>query len=425
MFDLDELEKNWQEYYRTKYGKDNLSNIDILEIYKSENATQEYYNKRRDEYDIKFRKMWKIVHDDSFPLINHNHKIGWDEDISNLDKDEFLREYEEFKALKHVYNDYQYEEYDREDDILMQLRAEDRFDFSKIHENDEDFLSGSDVNPTDFGVDKDFVSHNPSYYIDDDVLEIDELEYECNYDYRKVKDHESRMRNIASRIIMEKAENEKPKEIRLSPEKQKDVVEGCMHLVFEQTRYWDEVLGHAFDIEELYYICLRSLISSANCCHYVQPVFPNLVYENIRKSMYSLMARRLHISYRELYEKMEYHELDHESTSPDDRQLYDIPSKPTFLIPTDPKKIFLMTKDIPTEEEHEKESDAFMEAYYQELNKLGGLEKYVMTMAYNSDGFPGLTNAEIADNLMIDINTVNSLKKKALLKLRKKESIKK
>lgn len=31
MFNLDELEKNWQEYYRTKYGKDHLSNEEIAE----------------------------------------------------------------------------------------------------------------------------------------------------------------------------------------------------------------------------------------------------------------------------------------------------------------------------------------------------------------------------------------------------------
>ena len=100
MFNLDELEKNWQEYYKTKTGKDKLSDEDVLEVYKSENATMEYYEEQYEKYRKHFKNLWGMVRNSAEDrLITSIHdcdpNLGWDEDISNIDKDEFLRKFEE------------------------------------------------------------------------------------------------------------------------------------------------------------------------------------------------------------------------------------------------------------------------------------------------------------------------------------------
>lgn len=432
MFNLDELEKNWQDYFMTKTGKDRLSNQDVLEIYKSENATLEYYNEQVDKYRNKFKKIWGIINGTPEErliqsIYGYNSNIGWDEDISNIDKDEFINQYIENEYLHTIDKNYITDELNREDNIRQLLRAENKFDFSKLHENNEDFLLNSEIDPTDFGVDKNFIQHERSYYVEDYIFDDDyEYKYEYDYDCKNVKEQESRNRNIATRILMEKSKLEEPKKIRLSPEKQKIVVEGCMYLVFNETRFWDNATGHAFDLEELYSLCLFSLMSATkNCCHYQKPVFSLLVNETVRRNMYNLIGKRMHLTYREIYQKIANWELEHKPTDDNDYQLYDIPKKKIVEIATDPKEIFLMTKDNPTDDEYQKESKIFMESYYQTINKLNGYERNIMSMAYDNNGYLGLTNAEIADNLMIDINTVNSLKIKALIKIRNNESMKK
>lgn len=429
MFNLDELEKNWQDYYMTKTGKDRLSNEDVLEIYKSENATLEYYNEQVDKYRNEFKKIWDII-DGRFltpaerliqSIHGYNSNIGWDEDISNIDKDEFINQYIENEYLHTIDKNYITDELDREDNIRQLLRAENKFDFSKLHENNEDFLSSSKIDPTDFGVDKNFIQHERSYYVEDYIFDDDyEYEYEYDYNCRNVKEQVSRNRNIATRILIEKSKLEEPKKIKLSPEKQKKVVEGCMYLVFNETRFWDNATGHVFDLEELYTLCLFSLINATkNCCHYQKPVFSLLVSETVRRNIYNLIGKQMHLTYREVYQKIDNWELEHKPIDDNDYQLYDIPKKEIVEIATDPKEIFLMTKDNPTDDEYQKESDAFMEAYYQELSKLSGYERSIMSMSYDNNGYPGLTNKEIAENLVIDDKQVSHLKSKLKKKIKK------
>ena len=194
-----------------------------------------------------------------------------------------------------------------------------------------------------------------------------------------------------------------------------------MYLVFGETRYWDEVTGHVFDIEELYYICLYTLINSAKyCCHCRKPVFSMLVDKNIRTNMYGLIGRRMHLTYREIYQKINDWELEHIPTDENDHQLYNIPEKPFKEIPTDPKEMFLMTKDTPTDDEYQKESKMFMEAYYQEVGKLDGLERSIMSMSYDNNGYLGLTEYEISRELIINDSQVSYLKNKAKTKIKEK-----
>ena len=495
MFNLDELEKNWQEYYKTKTGKDKLSDKDVLEVYKSENATMEYYEEQYEKYRNYFKNLWGMVRNSAEDrLITSIHdcdpNLGWDEDISNIDKDEFLRKFEEDlkkeeedkkkriedwqkkiylkMQIENLPDDnyfethtvdpfddelvvkiflqkeeekknrliiekiYQKEEEERQRLLDERIAAESNYDLSNLHalfsENNNILCETNDNTKDEFIDDIKFELNNEDIYISYKELYADDM-FDVNKDYdiepKKEETKEEyqekiRKRNIATRIIMEKEKIEEPKKKYLSFEKQKEVVEGCMYLVFDYTHFWDNATGHVFDVEEIYYLCLHSLISTTKyCCHCKKPVFSLLVYETIRRNMYNLIGRRMHLSYREVYRKIDNWELEHKPVDDNDHQLYDIPNKEIVEIATDPKEIYLMTKDIPTDDEYQKESEMFMEKYYQQIGQLNGLERSVMFMAYDNNGYSGLTDNEIADELATDKKTVSNIKRKIKNRMKK------
>ena len=89
----------------------------------------------------------------------------------------------------------------------------------------------------------------------------------------------------------------KPKRPSLSQKSQSTIVEGCLDVVFERTRSWYSCLDGNIPMEELYYICLDSLLKSVKyCLHYsTKSSFRAYVKKCIEKNIIKLISKKEHI----------------------------------------------------------------------------------------------------------------------------------
>ena len=205
-----------------------------------------------------------------------------------------------------------------------------------------------------------------------------------------------------------------PKRKYLSQESQKKVVEGCMDMVFENTRYWYEVLNKKISIEKLYNICVDSLISSAKyCLHFsTKPCFRSYVYKSIENNISRHIARWEHITTYEANGRIE----DYDIYRKDILKTYqdrEIPTKQSY--------IYEMIKNDSYDVDYinKQSQEEFMSDYDEALEELSYLEKMVMRLSYDAYGYPGLTTNEISDYIGVEPKEVVNAKRRVLNKLKK------
>ena len=227
-------------------------------------------------------------------------------------------------------------------------------------------------------------------------------------------------REKADQIEKEIAEDNKrirdnyPKRKQLSKESQMRVVEGCMDVVFENTRYWYEDLDGKISMEKLYNICVDSLIKSAKyCMHYsTKPCFRSYVNKSIQNNISEYIARWEHITVREADRRIKRHDIFKESILKLD---YD------KEIPTKQSYIYEMIKDDSYDVDYTKKliQEEFMSEYDEILEELPYIEKMVMRLSYDDNGYPGLTMEEISDYVGVEPKEVRNAKRRVLNRLRK------
>lgn len=213
-----------------------------------------------------------------------------------------------------------------------------------------------------------------------------------------------------------------PTKKHLSEESRKKVIEGCMNIVFDATRKWYDFFDKKISQERLYYVGLEALI---NCTKYVlhceEPVFSEYVYKSIERNVIKNVANWEHLSYRDIYAYVKNHKdnCKYDDYGNEIKQLHfeyetsEIPIKPSEILYIKRKDLYDVDyiKDISKEE--------FMRDYKKATKGLDDIEKAIISLSYDIDGYPGLTYNEIADYYDLDKKNVGNIKKKALRKLRK------
>lgn len=217
-----------------------------------------------------------------------------------------------------------------------------------------------------------------------------------------------------------------PEMKKLSPSNQKRVVEGCLDVVFDETKKWYNYFEKNVDIEKIYYVCLETLISTAKNCTLAESVpFRHYVFKCIERSIINLISKLEHIHYRDAWciinndgykidnvdyfkqVKMEfkynYHDLEMEKPS----KIYDRLKNEYYDVD--------YLKDYSSEE--------FINIYNQALDEMDDLSKNVMRLIFDSNGNSILTYNEISDFLGINPNKVYRIKRKVLKKLKQDERI--
>lgn len=237
---------------------------------------------------------------------------------------------------------------------------------------------------------------------------------------KEIEEHERKLKEKLQ------SENKYPKKRHLSKESQKKVVEGSLWMVFKETRKWYDFFNGKLSMEKIYYICLESLMNSVRyIVHCEKPVFCLYVLKSIERSITKYVARNSQISYREAWTKIHFtngllREDTKEMESLFSRDCYESKEKVTK-----PSEIFyrLRGKSYSIDYIKNISSDEFIKDYEKVLSNLDELEKRVMEISYDKDGYRGLTNFEIGQYLGIDEKRVSNTKKKAKKILRKNETI--
>lgn len=209
----------------------------------------------------------------------------------------------------------------------------------------------------------------------------------------------------------------------LSEESRKKVIEGCMNIVFDATRNWYDFFDRKISQERLYYICLEALI---NCTKYVlhceDPVFSLYVYKSIERNAIKNVANWEHLSYREVYAYVVYKKDSDEKyyfLEDEIKQLHfeygsnEVPMKPSTIAYMKRKEQYEVdyTKSLLEEE--------FKSDYQKAIASLDEIEKGILSLSYDVNGYPGLTCDEIARYYGIEKKNITNIKIKALRKLRK------
>lgn len=226
----------------------------------------------------------------------------------------------------------------------------------------------------------------------------------------------------------------------LSKEGQNKVVEGCMDIVFDSTREWYDYFKGNIPMENLYYVCLNTLISSARHCihYYTKTCFRSYVLEGIRKNMIKFVSRLEHIPYRNAYAMMNgyykyYNEIEDRiedswcAIEPGYKKEFEYDNNFDKEVPTKASYIYEMIKNDSYEVDFIKKqsTDEFLAVYDEIIEELPYIEKMTMRLFYNYEGSEGLTINEISDYLGIESNEVINAKRRVLRKLKKDERIKK
>lgn len=216
-------------------------------------------------------------------------------------------------------------------------------------------------------------------------------------------------------------ETPRPQKKHLSKENQMKVVEGCLYLVFDETRKWYNFFQEKLSMEKIYYICLEALINSVKyMVHCGHPVFRFYVSKSIEQNIINYVSRFMHITYREAKENIDDYFLGIIC-----EEAYD-GSKKHFKFdlkeePEKPSKIYYRLKNQSYYVEYIEKisSSKFMEDYKAALENLDEDAKIVMQLSFDNNGYRGLTSSEIADYLGIDRKKVYNIKRRAIKVLRK------
>lgn len=223
-----------------------------------------------------------------------------------------------------------------------------------------------------------------------------------------------------------KEENKFPPKKRLSKESQKKVIEGCLYIVFDSTRQWYEFFNEKLSMERIYYVCLEALMNSVKyTMHCGDPVFLLYVSKSIERNIIKYVAQWEHITYRQAYGIIHNLSCDFDS---DDytfgqhnenlKLFFDYENEEEL---EKPSKIFYQLKDESYDVDYIKgvSSDEFMKDYNRALENLDDVARIVMKLPFDINGNVGLTYAEIADYLGIDLKKVSNIKRRAIKTLRK------
>jgi len=225
----------------------------------------------------------------------------------------------------------------------------------------------------------------------------------------------------------------------LSKKSQNKVVEGCMDVVFDCTREWYEFFKGNIPMEDLYYVCLNTLISSAKyCVHYsTKTCFRAYVIEGIRREIIKFVSRLEHIPYRNAYAIINgyykgYDEIEDYGDGwckpkPGYKMKFEYDYKYDKEEPTKASYIYEMIKNDSYDVEFIKgtSTEEFFEVYDEILETLPYIEKMTMRLFYDSIGLEGLSIKEISDYLGVEENEVVNAKRRVLRRLKKDERIKK
>lgn len=217
----------------------------------------------------------------------------------------------------------------------------------------------------------------------------------------------------------------KPQKKHLSKENQKKVVEGSLYMVFEATREWYNFFDKKLSMEKIYYICLEALMTSVKyMLHCEKPVFDLYVSKSIERNIIKHVAGYLHITYKEAYEKIHYNINPRKNLN---ENLSFVFYSENVEEPEKPSQIFYQLRNESYETNFlEKISyDEFMLVYHQILEKLDEDAKSVIQFTFDSNGYRGLTNAEIAKYLGIDSARVSIIRRRGMKTLRKELKLQK
>ena len=216
------------------------------------------------------------------------------------------------------------------------------------------------------------------------------------------------------------------KTFRLSRESQMKIVEGCMDLVFDETRGYYQQLDKKVSMEEIYYLCLESLISAVKyCIHYTtKDCFRSYAASFMRRNIVNYMAKKEGISYKNAYcITFKLFNPDLSIYGDENMELYDVREFSYDYdreTPYKPSAIYNMTKDESYDIDYTKDisSEEFMNTYNKAISELDDIDKKIMGLVYDKDGESVLTHAEIADILGVDVNKLINTKRKVKNRLR-------
>ena len=203
----------------------------------------------------------------------------------------------------------------------------------------------------------------------------------------------------------------------LSSEGQKKVVAGSLDIVFNQTRYYYKFFNKKISQETLYYICLYALMNAVKYLCISSKIFYNeykkislfrlYIEKSIRDAIIKYLAKSEHTGYREIYRQLQ-------KCMPGEA------SKWFYLDYEEEKEISTNPFELRDVEQVEYDyisdtsSSEFMRIYHKALDKFDPLEKRVMLLAYDSDGYSILTYQEIGIILGIPASQVATIKKRVI-----------
>ena len=220
---------------------------------------------------------------------------------------------------------------------------------------------------------------------------------------------------------------EEPKKIRLSEKNQKRVVEGCLDVVFDDTKYWYDYFDGNIEMEKIYDICLDSLINSVKyCLHNEKQTFRNFISKSIERNIIKYIAKIEHISYRDAWCI-----INNNGFRFTDDFIFEKPERLKFNFDYDreivqkPSKIYSYLRKEKYDIDYIKNvsSNEFMQEYNDILGSFDDLTISVMRLIFDSEGNLGLTCKEISDYLGLTSNKISTIKKKTLKKLSTDERI--
>lgn len=219
--------------------------------------------------------------------------------------------------------------------------------------------------------------------------------------------------------------NELRKTFHISQESQKKIVEGCMDLVFKETREWYQLFDENISMEDIYYLCLKGLFEATKyCIHFTtKDCFRSYASKFMERNMIKYMAQKEGISYQNAYcivwnyFNCGIHKEENNKRFNIKKFNYDYDKE----IPEEPSKIYERTKDQRFDVDYiaMASSDEFMNDFQDSLSELEDDEEAVMRLSYDKDGYPGLTYQEISEYLGIEQKSIGNIKKRALRKVRK------
>ena len=226
-------------------------------------------------------------------------------------------------------------------------------------------------------------------------------------------------------FVKELYETKYPKRKYLTESSQKIIIEGCMDVVFSETRYWYKFFNEKISIEKLYYVCLYSLFETVKYCvhHSTKPCFRAYVKKSIAKSITKNIARWEHITYRHAYYLINhlgniesYYNPDYETELKLDYE-HEEPYSPSFIyehIKNDSYDVDYISKIS---------SNEFIAAYQKALEELTPDEKKVMELLYDLNGYNDLTVKQVGEFLIVEAELIEKLKKSAIKKLGKNNTL--